>query len=262
MKASLIITVYKDVEALTAVLKSLEFQTEKDFEIIVAQDCDSDCFDILINNYQRQGYSIQHLQQEDNGFQKNKILNKAILKTQSTTLIFIDGDCVLHPNFIQTHVNTLEKGFFCVGRRVNLDPKNSQKIRKGEITTPSLTSMLFKKASMVEEGIPFLRHFDRKEKMLLGCNMSFHKEDILQLNGFDEDYTFPGYGEDTDIEFRAIKLGLKKKSVRYRAIQYHLFHERSDREDETRKSRELYHQKQLNKDYRCNNGIEKLINAN
>ena len=41
MKASLIISVYKNVQFLKAVLDSLQYQTEKDVEIIIAEDGES-----------------------------------------------------------------------------------------------------------------------------------------------------------------------------------------------------------------------------
>lgn len=42
MKASVIISVYKNVDALRLVLDSLRYQTEKDFEIIISEDGNSD----------------------------------------------------------------------------------------------------------------------------------------------------------------------------------------------------------------------------
>ena len=51
VKATLIISVYKDVEALDAVLRSVKLQVEKDFEVIVSQDCDDACFDELLEKF-------------------------------------------------------------------------------------------------------------------------------------------------------------------------------------------------------------------
>lgn len=258
MKASLIITVYKDVTALKAILRSVELQSEKDFEIIIAQDADDNCFKSCIDTYINKGYHITLLQQEDKGFQKNKILNKAIISSASDKLIFIDGDCVLHPEFIKQHILHLKKGSFCAGNRVDLDAKTSSKIRENKITTPRIFQMLFNGSNRVEEAFRFLAPFlSRKKAMLLGCNMSWNKEDLLLLNGFDEDYKTPGYGEDTDIEYRAISAGLTKINTRYRTVQYHLFHERPEREDQVAISRELYNQKKHDGKFRCENGIEK-----
>jgi GT2 family glycosyltransferase len=54
--------------------------------------------------------------------------------------------------------------------------------------------------------------------------MSFSKEAILAINGFDETYTKPAVGEDIDLVWRFERAGYKLGSVRNLAIQYHLFH--------------------------------------
>ncbi|MDR0803152.1 glycosyltransferase [Fluviicola sp.] len=257
MKATLIISVYKDAEALEAVLKSVLIQVEKNIEVIVSQDCEDPCFDELIRKY-GQSIRIKHLQQPDLGFLKNKMLNRAIKASSTDKLIFIDGDCVLHPRFAQQHILSLRKGRFCIGRRVDLDPKTSQKIRKGLLVIPSFIEMIRNKSIRTEESF-FLPGFAKKSKgHLLGCNMSWHKSDLILLNGFDETYINPGFGEDTDIEFRAKKAGLKPYSTRFRTIQYHLFHERPDREDFVTISKNQFFEKKNRTDFRCQFGLETL----
>lgn len=244
LKATLIISVYKDVEALRAIFRSLLFQTEKAFAVIIAQDADENCFQELIAEFQERGLKIQLLQQEDNGFQKNKILNKAIQTANAEKLIFIDGDCVLHPKFIEAHVKMLRQGGFCAGKRVDLDEKTSALIRQGEIVTPSVWQLLKNGAERTDETFRFLIPFKGNGKTsLIGCNMSWCKSDLERLNGFDEDYKTPGYGEDTDVEYRALQLGMKIINVRYRAIQYHLHHARPEREDQVEISRQLFKKK-------------------
>jgi glycosyltransferase involved in cell wall biosynthesis len=53
VKVTLIISVYKDVSALEAVLRSVVLQKETDFEVIISQDCDDSCFDELIESHSR-----------------------------------------------------------------------------------------------------------------------------------------------------------------------------------------------------------------
>lgn len=258
MKASLIISVYKDVEALEAILRSLDCQTELDFEVIVAQDAKVNCFNEAITAFIQKGYKITLLQQEDDGFQKNKILNRAIVASTTEKLIFIDGDCVLHPAFIEKHLECLKPNSFCAGKRVDVDQKTSLKMRKGEMVTPTFFQLLFNGSNRIEETFRFLIPFKGNSKTsLLGCNMSWNKADLIKLNGFDEDYVNPGYGEDVDIEFRAELLGLQKINTRYRTIQYHLFHERPQREDQVVLSHILFCGKRENGNYRCENGIVK-----
>ncbi|MFA9210556.1 MAG: glycosyltransferase [Moraxellaceae bacterium] len=259
MKATLVISVYNDVAALTAVLKTVELQSEKAFDIIISQDGDSNCFDVVIQKYKHQ-LSITHLQQPDTGFLKNKMLNKVIVSAQSDKLIFIDGDCILHPKFIANYITHIQKGLICMGRRIDLDKTTTAQIKFGQMLLPTFWGMLKNKTTRIEESfyLPFLTQKMLKTPKLLGCNMGWHKADLLLLNGFDENYTFPGYGEDTDIEFRAKLAGIQPFSMRFKAIQFHLDHTRPGRENEISRSQQVFENTKKRSDFRCQNGIEKL----
>jgi glycosyltransferase involved in cell wall biosynthesis len=257
VKATLIISVYKDVSALEAVLRSVVLQKEKDFEVIISQDCDDPCFDQLIEKF-RSSFPIKHLQQPDQGFLKTKMLNKAIRASESERLIFIDGDCVLHRRFVKQYVHSIREGRMCIGRRVNLDAETSRKIRSGERTVPGYLEMIRNKSTSVEESFPLWSLLQRKLVPLLGSNMGWYKADLIKINGFDETYITPGFGEDSDIEFRARKAGIVPYSVRYKAIQYHLFHERPNRENLVKISKDLFNERKQRTDYRCQFGLETL----
>ncbi len=73
-------------------------------------------------------------------------------------------------------------------------------------------------------GNKILSSMARKRATLVGCNFSLPKELMIKINGFNEDYTGPGIGEDSDIEYRLRLAGAKFRSVRNKAILYHLFH--------------------------------------
>lgn len=255
MKASLIISVYNDVDSLKAVLKTVVHQTEKDIEIIISQDGDSNCFDELLQSYQQQLH-IHHIQQPDEGFLKNRMLNRAVQLANSDTLIFIDGDCILHPCFVAQYVKHIRPNRLCMGRRIDLDAKTTKNIKAGQLL-PSRFQMVRNKTTRIEEGF-YLPFIHTKKSRCLGCNMGWHRSDLIRLNGFDEDYTFPGYGEDTDMEFRAKQAGMEFFAMRFKAIQFHLDHSRPNRENQVSKSQLLFESKKNRTDFRCCNGIEKL----
>ena len=103
MKASLIIAIYNNIRFLKAVLDSLQLQTEKDFEIIIAEDGETPAVKEFIDAYNFK-QSWQHLTQKDEGWRKNQALNLAIRAAKAEWLIFIDGDCIPHPRFIEMHL--------------------------------------------------------------------------------------------------------------------------------------------------------------
>ena len=116
MKVSVIITTYNAVEWLQKVLVGFSVQTECDFEIVIADDgSTSETKELLSLFSSKFKYPIVHVWQEDEGFQKSKILNKAILKSNSDYLLFTDGDCIPRKDFIEMHLKHQETGYFLSG---------------------------------------------------------------------------------------------------------------------------------------------------
>ena len=121
LKATLIISVYNNWHWLKQILNALNCQTEKNFEVIIADDGSNNSFvDNLKESIKNYSFPIIHVWHEDKGWRKNEILNKAIQEARSQYLIFLDGDCIPHPHFIKDHVFLAHKGTVVAGRRVQL----------------------------------------------------------------------------------------------------------------------------------------------
>lgn len=243
IKASVILAFYNRLDYLKLVLAGLERQTYKDFEIIIADDGSSKNVIEEIEKLSRAlSFPLIHVWQEDKGFRKNKILNRAIVSSNSDYLIFIDADCVPHHEFVKEHISACKPKLCLTGRRVNLSEKITRQLTPKNISEGYFENNyliliedgIFGKSFDVEKGIYFknksLRNFfNRKRRGLLGCNLSIHKEDMLIINGFDERYEAPSIGEDSDVEYRLNLCGVKIQSINNIAIQYHLYHKIQDR---------------------------------
>lgn len=231
MKASIIISVYKNTQALYFVLESLRRQTILDFEIIISEDGEDKAMSDFVKNYDW-FCEYQHLTQPDVGWRKNRALNRAILAAKNEWLIFIDGDCLVHRRFVEMHLRYALPNRILLGRRVKLLKVMSDKIFNGKIKLSQIGMNMIKYlfvsgAKQVEDGIfvPLLLNKEiHKAKRLIGCNMSFSKAAIVAINGFDEDYIKPCVGEDSDINWRLKAAGFEFYSVRNRAVLYHLYH--------------------------------------
>lgn len=90
---------------------------------------------------------------------------------------------------------------------------------------------------------------------ILGCNFAVPKRAMLEVNGFDEDYTQPCAGEDNDLRWRLEGVGVQLKSARNAAVQFHLHHAPSA--ERFGYSYELMRQKMEVGLYRCPNGLVK-----
>jgi len=263
-RAAIIISIYKDVEALDLILHALSLQTCGDFEIIVSEDGEDPAVAAYMAT--RLSSSIQHLTQPDIGFRKNRALNRAILAARSDRLIFIDGDCVPHPGFIESHLKVVAHGITATGRRVELGPDFSTRLRKHQLELADFVSPVNYLRSIpalkrdgtknYEYGLRFpllQRLFETRAIRLVGCNLSIHRDDLLKINGFNEEYQSPGIGEDSDIDWRLQMAGVKIRNVKFSAVQYHLYHPRgytvSDR------NLQLLQESQQAGRYVCTHGI-------
>lgn len=258
MKATLIVSIYKNITALQTIIRSLHQQTEQEFELIISEDGEDGAVRNFIEHYTFP-WSTQHLTQPDMGWQKNKALNRAIIAANTDWLIFIDGDCVLHPRFIEMHVRYKQENVLLAGKRIKLNQELSQQLIEGRKAL-RLFPYLFNRRGCryVEEAFFIsLSHLLRRPvKHLVGSNMSMSKKALLSINGFDEEYIRPAVGEDYDIEWRLLAKGYKIVSLRNLAIQYHLYHK--ENWIEQNENMKYCITQQINNEIVCKNGINKL----
>lgn len=269
-KTSIIISIYDNINFLRVVLDSLKQQTEQCFEIVISEDASHLHVKEFIDNYPFI-HDYQHLTQPDVGWKKNKALNRAILASKSDWLIFIDGDCVLHPRFVEYHLKNSSPSFILGGKRIKLNESLSKRLLSNINFIHSIQSVLLKLFFKKKKGIKFLEEgifispkglfgfIPRLRSMhqLKGCNMSFSKNAILTINGFDEDYILPAIGEDIDLTWRFEAAGYKLKSVRNLAVQYHLFHKESWADQS--ENINMMSKKKAKNEYFCRNGIKKIL---
>lgn len=258
---SLVVSVYNRDDFLRVVLTSIAQQSSQNFELIIAEDGQHDVIAQVVSDFALQSHlSIKHLTQEDIGFRKNKILNQAICASEGQILIFIDGDCILHKYYVATMLRHVNKGLCLFGRRVMLGQKLSQQVlrQKGDLIINPLR-ILFSGSRHKEEAIrlPFLK--SDKKTGLRGHSFCVAKADMFAINGFDEDFTEPYYGEDTDVERRLKLSGVRLRCSRFAALQYHLHHNAGDRTHAWNVSKQLFIRKSAVASPVCDSGLSQYI---
>jgi len=240
-KASIIISFYNKISLLKFIFAALERQTLMDFEVVIADDGSSkevvSELESILNNY---SFPIRHIWHEDDGWQKNRILNKAVIASKSDYLIFIDADCIPHPLFVQEHIESRRQNQVVSGRSVMLTEKISkeltlEKVQNGYLDMKVIFPLAFESISssyktcfenIIRIRNPYLRRLLIKDKVkgFWGCNFSIYKVNILKVNGFDERFVYPGFGEDIDLERRLERIGVLSISKKHMVTQCHFYH--------------------------------------
>ena len=248
---SVILSTYNAADELELTLWSYSAQTRRDFEVVIADDGSGpETRDRIEHMRESTGLSISHVWQEDEGFRKCRILNRAIVEAQGGYLVLSDGDCIPRADFVETHAALAKRGHLVSGGRVRLASAVGAVI-DGEAV---LTGSLFEEA-WLRERQAIVRGRDRhkltgsrRRAVWLdrltttratwnGHNASAWKADLLRVNGFDERMTYPV--EDRELGERLRNAGIRPIQARHRAVCVHVEHARPwlDREAQAKNER-------------------------
>lgn len=228
-KASLILSTYNRPDALSLCLQSIMNQSILPDEVIIADDGSRDETKNLIDSFKlRFPVPLIHVWQEDKGFRLAMGRNKAVAASSYDYIIEIDGDLILHKDFVSDHLSFARKGCFLKGGRVNLNKEMTDNYCK----SGKLPSIHFFSKGLLRRinalHLPAISRYlaprYKKNRILgLGCNMSFWKEDYIRINGYDE--FFEGWGgEDYDFASRMMNSGVERLYLKFSGIVYHLWH--------------------------------------
>jgi glycosyltransferase involved in cell wall biosynthesis len=250
---SVLLATYNWPQALKLCLESLSTQTDLNFEIIIADDgSTSETKDLILATQISFPVKIRHLWQEDQGFRKTRILNQAIEAADGEYLVFLDGDCIVQPDFIAQHRSLSQKNQLVTGSRILLNNELSKKLLawrhwdfkkfSGKLLSYRLSSGINKYWPLrIKLGDGAWRNYKTFVwRRIKGCNMACWKADALAIGGFDESMTGWGH-EDADFVFRLQNRGLIRKSGSWSTEVLHLYHRTNDQsnaEENARRVRE------------------------
>lgn len=237
MKVSVIISTYNNPAWLEKVIWGYERQTHRGFELVIADDGSNDSTRTVIEYYQRISWmKIVHVWHPDNGFQKSAILNKALVKATGDYIIFSDGDCIPRIDFVEVHVKNARPGFFLSGGYFKLPMSISTLITQDDIAKRRVFDAKwliknglkpsFKLNKLTSRGLKeqILNSITTTKPTWNGHNSSGWKEDLIRVNGFNEDMQYGG--QDREFGERLVNRGLRGLQIRYSAICIHLDHPR------------------------------------
>ncbi len=237
---SVIVTTYNREDALDAALRALAQQSDRNFEVIIADDGSRPDTTRVVESWRaRLMLPLKHVRHEHSGFRGGEIRNRGIAASAGEICIFLDGDCLAPADFIAAHRRLYEPGWFVAGNRILLSTElTSTVLARGlEAEKWNFAALLQQRLSGgINRLLPTLRLplgplRKRNGRVWQGaqtCNLAVARADLDRIDGFDCDYT--GWGlEDSDLVVRLLRAGVRRKDGRFATGVLHLWHPPNDR---------------------------------
>ena len=229
MRLALAITSYERPDALAAVLASVAQQTAPPAEILIADDGSGETTQFVIDGFTRASFvPVRKVSQPHEGFRVARLRNLAISETSADYMVFVDGDMLLHPEFIADHVRFARRGYFTQGVRANADAALTRRLLEDpsmpvEFTTPGLGSLRRAYLLHAPAMSRLARRVGNAFVSIKSCNQGFWRRDLLRVNGFNE--AFEGWGpEDKELCARIAHSGVRRQTLLFGGIAVHLDH--------------------------------------
>ena len=240
IRISLVIATYNWPEALRACVEGCFRQSDRDFEIIIADDGSGEATRALVEELRaRSPVPLRHVWQPDDGFRLAESRNNGILAATGNYIVTLDGDCVPQRDFIARHRALAEPGYMLTGSRILLSEAFSKRVLREGIDLQSLSVgeiLRYRlqglgKAAQLLAKLPDLgrRRHRFSFRRIKGCNMAFWRSDLEKVNGFDESFRGWGY-EDSDAVARLYHAGVMRKDGAYATEVFHLWHREATRD--------------------------------
>jgi glycosyltransferase involved in cell wall biosynthesis len=224
-------------EWLAKALHGYLYQTFADFELLIADDGSDQRTEETIADFRKYAdFPIKHVWQADDGFQKTRILNKAITAAGGDYLVFSDGDCIPRADFLEAHARHAGPGRFLSGGYCKLSQELSVRINEDDVKTGRAFDLRwlrnhgfrgFSKSLRIAAPpklAPVLDALTPTKATWNGHNASGWKADIIAVNGFNERMQYGG--EDREMGERLTNFGIRGHGIRHQAIVLHLDHKR------------------------------------
>jgi glycosyltransferase involved in cell wall biosynthesis len=228
--ATLLVATYNWPAALDLVLRSALAQRVLPTEVVVADDGSGEETRALIAGFEPRfaevGVPLVHAWHPDEGFRLAAVRNLALARSRADYVLQIDGDCVLHPDFVRSHLAFARRGTFVQGSRVLVGRARAERaLARGETTFNLVGPGLRNRQNAL--SLPFASRFVSAPQDPLrgtrGCNMAYWRDDAVRVNGFNE--RFVGWGrEDSEFVARLLAAGLVRRKLKFGGIVYHLWH--------------------------------------
>jgi len=259
VKLSLIITTFDRPDALACVLRSVERQSHLPDELAVADDgSGTETRDVVAHFRTHFARPVTHCWQPHDGFRACRARNLALSRVTGDYVVILDGDMVLHARFSGDHRRFARAGHWVQGTRILLEQqRTTELIKSGSCDLSPWSSGIGGLRRLYALHAPPLS--DRLGQVAnafvatKSCNLAAWRADLEHVNGFNEDMI--GWGsEDKELAARLGNSGVRRRTLLFGGIAYHLAHPPASRERRAANERILAETLQLGR-VRCDHGL-------
>lgn len=243
MRTALIVLTYNRPDALLSVLHGLAPQCDSRHEVLIVDDGSTpDTLEALRSNLPKFRCDVRHVWHPDTGFTASHSRNMGVASTSAEYLIFLDGDCIPNPHFVEGHTALREAGYFVNGNRVLFSERLTGRVlsQAVDIDRAQWSKWLLWRLYGDVNKLTHLLHMPKTPfrvqtefhwKRIRSCNFGVWRKDFVRVNGFDE--SFEGWGhEDADLVLRLHNAGLARRNGFFATEVYHLWHRENSRVNE------------------------------
>lgn len=243
MKTAFVVLTYNRPGALLAVLRALAPQCTGEHVVVIADDGSRpENVEAMRRGLPRFACPVRHVWHPDVGFTAARSRNLGAAHADADYLVFLDGDCVPNPRFVEQHARLAQPGCFVNGSRVLLSAALTQAVLDGKMDLSQLDAAGWLRLRMAGDvnklthllhwpGAPWRVETRFRWKGIRSCNFALAWRDFEAVNGFDE--TFSGWGhEDADLVLRLHHHGSRRKNGFLATEVYHLWHPETSRSGE------------------------------
>lgn len=228
---SILVTTFRRPRHLALVLESIAVQRNvpQNFEVIVADDGSEDgTADVVASFAAHTDVPVRFTTQPHDGFRLARVRNNAARLARGRYLLFVDGDCILPPWHLASHLRRRRPGGALLGYCGRLSEQDSRLLVPENLAVANVAGML-----TADEIRSLIRRHRRArwhtlirhptKPRLAGGDFGVWRSDFEAVNGFDE--RFVGWGqEDDDLGLRLRAAGVRLESILDLTWSLHVWH--------------------------------------
>lgn len=195
-------------------LRTIEKSKYTDFELVIVDDCSNE-ENRLEEKLKKYNFKITLIRLEkENKFYTNPCIPFNIgFEYAKGAIILIQNPECFHMGQVLQKASTINDNKYLVFSCYNLDKNLSEKIRNENTTeidfskiNSCLVPLINRAVTHCEETAWYNHPIFRDTKMHFAC--AIKKQDLINLGGFDENYSFAVAYDDNDLVARILKKGM------------------------------------------------------